>query len=96
MKMDTIKKLCCPFDRSDLQLTILSKDLEDHVLEGILHCAACRRVYPIVSAIPIMNPDEYREFAIEQTLLKGWLAEKMSTDFRLLSNAADSTIKPTT
>lgn len=86
MKMQTIPKLCCPFDKSDLQLEIITKDLHDEVIEGLLTCDACKRIYPIVSGIPIMNPDEYREFSLEQPLLERWSQKKVSTQFRLLDN----------
>ncbi len=68
--METIKKLCCPFDRSDVTLRIITKDGQDNVLEGVLSCAGCNRVYPIVSRIPIMSPDEYRDFKLERPMLE--------------------------
>lgn len=74
MKLETIEKLCCPFDKTDLTLQIITKDEQDDVLEGILSCAACLRVYPIVTGIPIMNPDEYRDFEREQPMLDKWEA----------------------
>jgi uncharacterized protein YbaR (Trm112 family) len=72
MRIETIEKLCCPFDKSDLTLRIITKDEQDNILEGILSCADCKRVYPIVSKIPIMNPDEYRDFEREQPMLEKW------------------------
>lgn len=62
MKYQTIKdKLCCPFDKSDLTLDPITMEEEtQNVIEGILTCESCRRIYPIISGIPIMNPDEYR------------------------------------
>ncbi|PVW13761.1 Trm112 family protein [Marixanthomonas spongiae] len=72
MRKEIIKKLCCPFDKSDLTLWTITEDDEDKVLAGILSCAACNRVYPIVSGIPIMSPDEYRDFKLEQPILKKW------------------------
>lgn len=75
MKLETIKKLCCPFDKSDLTLKPL-KGIEDHtILEGLLICSECNRVYPIVSGIPIMSPDEYRDFNLEQPMLESWLEQ---------------------
>ena len=72
MKLETIKKLCCPFDKADLNIKIISKDENNHIIEGIFICTDCKRVYPIVSGIPIMNPDEYRDFQLEQPLLDKW------------------------
>jgi uncharacterized protein YbaR (Trm112 family) len=72
MRLETINKLCCPFDKSDLTLKIITRDEQDHILEGILSCADCNRIYPIVSGIPIMSPDEYRDSTFEQPLLDKW------------------------
>ncbi|MGY3055276.1 uncharacterized protein YbaR (Trm112 family) [Pedobacter sp. UYEF25] len=72
MRRKTIEKLCCPFDKSDLTLRIITKDEQDEILEGILVCSGCNRVYPIVSGIPIMNPDEYRDFERERPMLEKW------------------------
>ncbi|WP_162418661.1 Trm112 family protein [Cyclobacterium roseum] len=90
MKLATIEKLCCPFDRSDLELTRITEDLDGNIAEGWLHCTQCKRMYPIVKGIPIMNPDEYREFSLEQPLLERWqkqLKGKQVRNFRLLDKA---------
>jgi uncharacterized protein YbaR (Trm112 family) len=86
MRKETIKKLCCPFDKSDLTLWTITEDEKDNVLEGILSCAACNRVYPIVSRIPIMSPDEYRDFKLEQPMLEKWekfLNGKRGKEFKI-------------
>jgi hypothetical protein len=36
MKIETINKLCCPFDKADLALHIISQDVEKNILEGLL------------------------------------------------------------
>ena len=69
MKLKTIKKLCCPFDKHDLSLEVITQDTGQDILEGILSCNTCKRKYPIVYGVPIMTPDEYRELRLEQTLL---------------------------
>jgi len=87
MKITTINKLCCPFDKADLSLQIFTQDLEQTVLEGLLTCKTCERYYPIVKGIPIMSPDEYREFELEQPLIDSWqnhLSGKKFEDFRLI------------
>ena len=89
MKASTINKLCCPFDKEDLKLTVISKDIDENIIEGFLTCASCNRIYPMVKGIPIMNPDEYREFKLEQPLLEKWapyLKGKEIKDFRLLDS----------
>lgn len=73
MKLETItKKLCCPFDKSDLILTTITRDEQDNIVEGILTCDNCKRIYPIISGIPIMTPDEFREESLEKPLLEKW------------------------
>jgi len=86
MRLEIIKKLCCPFDKADLTLRIITKDENDNILEGLLACTDCNRVYPIVSGIPIMNPDEFRDFKLEQPMLDKWekfLEEKEIKEFRI-------------
>lgn len=70
MNYHTLKdKVCCPFDKHDLDLQIITLEEEtEEVIEGVLSCEHCRRVYPIISGIPIMVPDEYREKKLEQPL----------------------------
>lgn len=72
MRPETIKKLCCPFDKEDLTLTEITKEINGNILEGFFVCTNCRRLYPIVKGIPIMSPDEFREFKLEQPLLERW------------------------
>lgn len=83
MRIETIDKLCCPFDKSDLQLKKITTDLKKRIVEGLLVCKHCQRVYPIVKGIPIMSPDEYREFKLEQPLLDRWTEGKVAENFRL-------------
>lgn len=88
MRIETIEKLCCPFDKSDLKLRIITKDDQTNILEGILSCADCKRVYPIVAGIPIMNPDEYRDFEREQPMLEKWeqyLEAKLNDEVKTIS-----------
>jgi uncharacterized protein YbaR (Trm112 family) len=96
MRTETIKKLCCPFDKADLQLTTIAKDLHETILEGFLVCKTCNRLYPIVNGIPIMSPDEYREFHLEQPLLERWekyLKGRSFYNFRLVGNDNGDTIE---
>lgn len=88
MRIKTIEKLYCPFDKSDLDLTIISQDETENITEGLLICDHCKRVYPIISGIPIMSPDKYREFKLEQPVLERWekyLDGKKFENFRLIS-----------
>ena len=87
MKLETIEKLCCPFDKHDLDLKIILKDEKENILEGWLNCPSCTRIYPIIKGIPIMNPDEYRDAHLEQPVLDRWqnqLEGKKIEKFRLI------------
>jgi len=89
MKTETINKLCCPFDKGDLTLTEIIKDISGNILEGFFVCNNCRRLFPIVKGIPIMSPDEYREFKLELPLLERWqkhLNGQAFENFRLVSS----------
>jgi uncharacterized protein YbaR (Trm112 family) len=75
MRIKTIEKLCCPFDKGNLDLQIFAQDLQQNVQEGILSCPVCKRDYPIVYGVPIMSPDEYRQPRLEQPVLEKWELE---------------------
>ena len=84
MKLHTIAKLCCPFDKQDLQLQTLAQDLDQNVIEGILSCNTCQRKYPIVYGVPIMAPDEYRQVVLEQPVVDRWKLEYNIDPVKLL------------
>jgi len=84
MKLNTIAKLCCPFDKQDLQLQILAQDIDQNVIEGILSCSTCMRNYPIIYGVPIMSPDEYRQIALEQPVVDRWKLEYNMDPVKLL------------
>jgi uncharacterized protein YbaR (Trm112 family) len=48
MKISTINKLCCPFDKADQELTTITSDTEKRILEGWIHCKPYLRNYLIV------------------------------------------------
>jgi len=84
MRIKTIEKLCCPFDKNDLKLDIFVKDVDLNVLEGILTCEQCSRKYPIVHGVPIMSPDEYRQKELEQPIIEKWKLEYNITNQNIL------------
>lgn len=89
MKLSTIHKLCCPFDRASLKLNIVEQTIDNDVRIGSLICTNCKRFYPIVSGIPIMSPDEYRDEKIEARYYNYLLANQESEkieNFRLISS----------
>ncbi len=80
MKATLIHKLCCPFDKQDLKLSIITQDIDQNIIEGLLTCPACARYYPIVYGIPIMNPDEYREKQLEAPIMARWAKQLGTTN----------------
>jgi len=90
MRQSLINKLCCPFDKEDLELKIFAQDTSGNISEGMLTCKHCKRYYPIVYGMPIMSPDEYRERMLEAPLLERWenkLEGNAVEDFKLISDA---------
>ena len=71
MQRKLLDKLCCPFDKDDLNATIFIED-NGTIYEGLLTCKTCNRYYPIIYSIPIMSPDEYRELQLEVPILERW------------------------
>ncbi len=75
-------------DKSELELTTIASDIHGNILQGFLTCSECERIYPIVQGIPIMSPDEYREYKLEQPLLDRWkrhLKGRTFKNFRLVA-----------
>jgi len=89
MKLKTINKLCCPFDKQDLTLQVFIKDTEQNIIEGILSCTACLRKYPIVYGVPIMSPDEYRQIKLEQPIVDRWKIDHGVEDIMLLPKVTE-------
>ncbi len=52
--------LCCPVCKGDLVLSVVKED-DKEILEGSLHCAACRVDYPINEGIPNLLPQAHQE-----------------------------------
>jgi uncharacterized protein len=55
MKRSLMDILCCPVCKGDLVLTVGKED-EKEILEGRLHCTACRVDYSIHEGIPDLLP----------------------------------------
>ncbi|MDO5510845.1 MAG: Trm112 family protein [Weeksellaceae bacterium] len=72
MHKDLFQKMCCPFDKHDLDLKIFLEDDDNNILEGLLTCKHCERYFPIIYSIPIMTPDEYRQKQLEEPILQRW------------------------
>ncbi|GAA4440691.1 hypothetical protein GCM10023188_38280 [Pontibacter saemangeumensis] len=90
MNTSLLNKLCCPLDKHDLEIKVFAQHENGDIVEGLLTCPACRRYYPIIYGIPIMTPDEYREKALEEPILKKWnlaIGENEATRFLLQGQA---------
>lgn len=72
MRLELLDKLCCPEDKQDLNVRIFARHENGEILEALLTCDRCKRYYPVIYGIPIMTPDEYRDKALEEPLLKRW------------------------
>ncbi|MEX0928619.1 MAG: Trm112 family protein [Balneolales bacterium] len=72
MKQSLLNKLCCPVDKGDLEVKIFVRHMEDEIIEALMTCPECKRYYPVIYGIPIMTPDEFREKALEEPILKKW------------------------
>ena len=84
MKKTFLKKLCCPIDKEELQTQIFLQDDNENILEALLTCPTCKRYYPVIYGIPIMTPDEFREKALEEPLLKKWGIQSISTEEKII------------
>jgi uncharacterized protein YbaR (Trm112 family) len=62
MKESLMEIVCCPIDKSDLELDIEERDGEE-IISGTLTCTECGEVYPIEDGIPNLLPPDMREDA---------------------------------
>jgi uncharacterized protein YbaR (Trm112 family) len=60
VKDDLMEILCCPLDKSDLELEVDRRE-DDEVVEGRLVCTECGETYPIEDGIPNLLPPDMRE-----------------------------------
>jgi uncharacterized protein len=55
MRRTLMDILCCPVCKGDLELSVTDEN-EKEILDGELHCAACKVDYPIREGIPNLLP----------------------------------------
>lgn len=72
MTKSLYKKLCCPVDKHNLEITIFTETEEGEIIEALMACPKCQRYFPVVYGIPILIPDEYRDESLEEPMLKKW------------------------
>jgi uncharacterized protein YbaR (Trm112 family) len=61
MKESLMDVLCCPMDKSELELEVDDRADDGEVLEGTLVCTECGESYPIEDGIPNLLPADMRE-----------------------------------
>lgn len=59
MKRDLMDILVCPVCKGELSLTVTKED-ENEIIEGSLHCASCDETYSIEDTIPNLLPPDLR------------------------------------
>lgn len=62
MKESLLDIVCCPLDKSELELEVDARDGEE-ILSGTLVCTECGERYPIEDGIPNLLPPDMREDA---------------------------------
>lgn len=76
MKESLVNKLCCPIDKNRLEIRVFTRleqeEGEVEIVEALMTCEECGRYYPVIYGIPVMTPDEFREKALEEPLLRRW------------------------
>ena len=61
MQEDLMDIICCPLDKSDLELEVSQRDDDGEVIEGQLVCSECGEEYPVEEGIPNLLPPDMRE-----------------------------------
>ncbi len=62
MKESLLDIVCCPVDKSELELEDAERD-EGEVVDGRLVCTECGEAYPVEDGIPNLLPPDMREEA---------------------------------
>lgn len=86
MTRSLLEKLCCPMDKHELDVDIITETEEGEIVEALMNCPRCHRYFPVVYGIPVLIPDEYRDKSLEAPMLKKWgvkLEEKAEKAFFL-------------
>jgi len=60
MNDDLLDIVCCPLDKSELELDAQDRD-EGEIVTGTLTCTECGETYPIEDGIPNLLPPDMRE-----------------------------------
>jgi len=60
MNEDLLDIICCPLDKSTLDLDVQDR-VEGEIITGTLTCTECGETYPIEDGIPNLLPPDMRE-----------------------------------
>ncbi len=63
MKESLMDVICCPLDKSTLELDVDDEADDGEVFAGTLTCTECGETYPIEDGIPNLLPPDMREEA---------------------------------
>ena len=62
MNEDLLDIVCCPLDKSELELDVTARaEGGEEIIEGVLTCTECGEAYPIEDGIPNLLPPDMRE-----------------------------------
>ena len=61
MKESLMDVLCCPMDKSELELEVDDRADDEEILAGTLVCSECGERYPIEDGIPNLLPPDMRD-----------------------------------
>lgn len=60
MKSALLKILSCPYNEdSHLEMSVRKKE-NDEIIEGVLKCEKCERIFPIINGVPYLLPDDLK------------------------------------
>lgn len=75
MKKELMLMLVCPSDKTS-NLDLIEFEINNLEIEsGLLYCHKCVRYYPIINGIPLMLPDNQRNFISESRFLSKWYSK---------------------
>ncbi|MFW6017355.1 MAG: methytransferase partner Trm112 [Halapricum sp.] len=60
MNEDLLDIVCCPLDKSELELDVQDHD-DGEIVTGTLTCVECGETYPIEDGIPNLLPPDMRD-----------------------------------